>query len=137
VTFGAGRASTVAHMAWPPKIGELLPRAAEAWGMRDKLLGYSLNPEHASGGPKARGFERILGITPKEVERLEAAIRQAILEQPITGVRVKPPYGVHCEVRIELHGLGAKANRVALVLTAWELTDPDAAPRLMNAYITD
>jgi hypothetical protein len=122
---------------WPPKIGKLLPRAAEAWRIREKLLDYSLNAEHTSGGPKARGFERILGITPREVEQLEAAIRQAILQQPITGVRVKPPYGVHCEVRIELHGLGNKSDRVAPVITAWELTDPDAAPRLMNAYITD
>ena len=105
--------------------------------MRDKLLRYALNPEHASGGPKAEGFERILGITAEHVEQLEAAIEHAILEQPISGVRVKPPYGVHCEVQIEIGGLGDKSDRVAEVITAWELADPQAAPRLVNAYITD
>lgn len=124
-------------MSWPPNVGDPLPRASEPWGVRDKLLRYSLNPAHASGGPKAEGFERILGITAEHMEQLEAAIEDAILEQPISGVRVKPPYGVHCEVRIEIGGLGDKSDRVAEVITAWELADPQAAPRLVNAYITD
>ncbi len=50
-------------MGWPPKAGEALPQVAEALGVREKLSDYSLNVTHEDGGPKARGFERILGIT--------------------------------------------------------------------------
>jgi len=43
-------------------LGELLPRGAEAVGVRHKLATYVLNRGHRDGGPKARGFERLLGI---------------------------------------------------------------------------
>ena len=50
----------------PPAVGELLPRAADAFGLRYKLETYSLDPTHKRGGPKARGFELILGAFPKK-----------------------------------------------------------------------
>jgi hypothetical protein len=49
-------------MTWPPRAGELLPNAGEAFGVREKLAGYSLNVSHEHGGPKALGFKLILGI---------------------------------------------------------------------------
>lgn len=67
-------------MTWPPKAGEPLPWAAEAIGVRRKLVGYSLNSTHEDGGPKARGFELILGITVDDVDHLESAIRIGIPE---------------------------------------------------------
>jgi hypothetical protein len=120
---------------WPPEPGEALPRAAEAWGVCEKLAGYSLDTAHESGGPKARGFELILGITLKDIEHLATAILSGIRETPISSVRMRPPYGVHCEVRVGVRGLGTKRGRVVEVTTAWELTDTEAAPRLVNAYI--
>jgi hypothetical protein len=54
---------------------------------------------------------------------------------PVSGVRIRPPYGIHCEVRVPVRGLGAKTERVIEVTTAWELADAGAAPRLVNAYI--
>ncbi len=57
-----------------PVKGELLPRAAEAFGVHVKLATYSLDVSHKKGGPKARGFERILGITIDAIEYLEGAI---------------------------------------------------------------
>ena len=103
--------------------------------MREKLTGYSLDSAHESGGPKARGFELILGITIRDIDYLEGAIQTGVLLAPISGVRVRPPYGVHCEVRVSVRGLGGKSGRVTLVRTAWELTDAGAAPRLVSAYI--
>lgn len=50
--------------------------------MREKLVGYSLNADHKDGGPKARGFERILGITVVHVQHLETAIRSGIAKTP-------------------------------------------------------
>jgi hypothetical protein len=42
------------------------PRAEDAFGIQEKLAGYSLNPHHEDGGPKARSFGRILGITRRK-----------------------------------------------------------------------
>ncbi len=66
-------------MTWPPRIGEPLPRAADAIGVRRKLADYSLDVTHEYGGPKARGFSLILGVTIDDLDYLEAAIRDGIL----------------------------------------------------------
>jgi hypothetical protein len=57
-----------AGVPWPPTIGQQLPLAEQAYGIREKLVAYSLNLDHAVGGPKAAGFERILGIVRADVE---------------------------------------------------------------------
>jgi len=57
----------------PPVEGELLPRAVYAFGTHVKLATYSLNVTHKDGGPKARGFEKILGITIEHIDYLEGA----------------------------------------------------------------
>lgn len=122
-------------MDWPPKIGKPLPRAAEAVGVREKLLGYSLDPTHGHGWAKARGFERILGIAIEDVDYLEAEIRSEILPAPVGAVRNRPPYGIHCEVRVEIRGLGDKSDRVVWATTGWEFAFPGAAPRMTTAYL--
>ena len=80
---------------WPPQVGQRLPRAAEAFGVRYKLGTYSLNPTNKDGGPKARGFDRILGITLDDNEYLEGAIQTGILIVPVSSVRDNPPWGVN------------------------------------------
>ena len=122
-------------MAWPPKVGDPLPRAAEAVGARRKLVTYSLDATHKSGGPKARGFELILGITVRDVDYLEGAIQTGALLVAVSAVRNRLPYGFVCEVRIPVRGLGAKSGRTVTVTTGWMLDNPGAAPRLVNAYI--
>jgi hypothetical protein len=54
----------------PPTIGELLPRAGDAFGVREKLSAYCLNPDHEL---EARGFLQILGIASADVEHLTGA----------------------------------------------------------------
>ena len=44
-------------VSWPPQLGELLPRAEDAYGVHEKLAGYSLNRQHADGGHKAVLFD--------------------------------------------------------------------------------
>ena len=124
-------------MHWPPQIGAPLPRAGEAIGVREKLAGYSLDPNHWKGGPKARGFELILGITLNEIEHLASAIEAGVLDIAVSDVRDNSPYGFTCEVLVPVGGLGARSSRVIVVTTAWELTDARAFPRLVNAYIRD
>jgi hypothetical protein len=120
---------------WSPRAGELLPRAAEATGVRLKLAGYSLNMTHEDGGPKARGFERVLGITIDAIDYLEEAIYRGILVLPVRTVRDNPPWGVICVVMVPVRGLGEKSERVVDVRTAWALDYPGAAPRLASAYL--
>jgi hypothetical protein len=121
-------------MSWPPKIGELLPRGAEAIGVREKLVDYSLNPEQEDGASKARGFALILGITVEHVDHLEAEIRSGILTTPVGSTRDNPPYGLNCVVDVPVRGVGDKRERTVTVRTAWLISDEGAAPRLVSAY---
>jgi hypothetical protein len=122
-------------MPWSPIAGELLPRGAEAVGVRRKLATYVLNRGHQDGGPKARGFERLLGITIDDVDHLEAQIMRGILQTPTSAVRYNPPYGVNCVVEVPVRGIGSKCHHAANVRTVWEFADANAAPRLVSAYI--
>jgi hypothetical protein len=122
-------------VSWPPTIGERLPRAGEASGVREKLIAYCLNVEHELGGPKASGFQRILGIGLADVEYLANALLAAVREAPITEVRDNAPFGLLCEVRIRVAGLREQRDRAAAVRTVWELRHPDDRPRLVTAYI--
>ena len=117
-----------------PAVGELLPRAAEAFGLRYKLETYSLDVTHKDGGPKARGFELILGITIDAIDYLETQILARVLDTPISEVRDNPPHGVNCAVDIQVRGIGATADRVATVRTAWIISTPGDPPRLVNAF---
>jgi hypothetical protein len=118
-----------------PTVGELLPRASEAFGISEKLSGYCLNLEHEVGAAKARAFEQILAIRSRDVAHLADALQRGVLREPISAVRDNAPFGVLCEVRIPVSGLGARKDRVSLVTTAWELRGRDSRPRLVTAYI--
>jgi hypothetical protein len=102
--------------------------------MRYKLSTYSLNDGHAFGGPKARGFEAILGISIEAVDYLEAELRTGILNTPISSIRNNQPHGLNCVVEVPIRGLGDKDVRVVPVRTIWEITGRDARPRLVNAF---
>lgn len=116
-------------------MGKTLPRAADAFGVREKLASYSLDPRHAVGGPKARGFERILGITVETIEYLVEEILAGILDAPVCAARSNPPFGINCAVELPIAGIGLHSQRTAIVRTIWELAEADAAPRLVSAYI--
>lgn len=122
-------------MPWPPAIGQQLPRADQAFGIREKLGAYCLNVDHEIGGAKARGFQRILGIGLADLDDLTEALRTGVLAAPVTDVRDNTPFGVLCEVRIPVAGLRERRDRVVAVTTSWELRDADDRPRLVTAYI--
>jgi uncharacterized protein DUF6883 len=122
-------------VSWPPKIGELLPRAAEAVGVHRKLATYSLAVGHRRGGPKAVLFERLLGITLEHVDHLAEEIRAGVLAAPIISVRDNAPHGVNCHVRIPVRGVGIHQARVIAITTGWQLRYVGDRPRLVSAYI--
>lgn len=122
-------------MPWPPTIGQQLPRAELAFGIREKLAAYCLNPDHEIGGPKAQGFRQILGIELADLEYLAEALRAGILTAPTTNLRDNAPFGVLCEVRIPVGGLREHHHRTVAVTTSWGLRHAGDAPRLVTAYI--
>ena len=118
-----------------PQVGDPLPRDTEAFGVRDKLESYSLNRAHKDGGPKALGFERILGITIDDIDYLEAQITSGVLRAPIASIREKPPHGTHYVLELPVRGIGSHSGRTANVRTVWEIAEPGDPPRLVSAYI--
>ncbi len=102
--------------------------------MREKLANYSLNVANLVGGPKARGFALILGITIDHIDYLEDAIRTGVLERPISQVRDNSPHGINCVVEVPVRGIGPKRARVIDVRTIWELRVRGARPRLVSAF---
>jgi hypothetical protein len=122
-------------VSWPPQIDEPLPRSEIAFGIRSKLVAYSLAPDHPAGGPKARGFAVVLGITAEDVDHLVAEIEANLSACRVSAIRANPPYGYLCEVRVPVRGLGDLRERRVEVVTSWELLADGAAPRLVTAYI--
>jgi hypothetical protein len=121
-------------MGWPPQVGELLPRAEEAFEVRKKLIGYSLNRNHQDGGWKAYGFDSILGITLDHVDDLEREIRIGIRRTPITSVSLSA-YGMRCVVEFPVRGVGDLGARRINLRTVWQFSDPHARPRLLTAFL--
>jgi hypothetical protein len=115
-------------------VGELLPDGGTAVGVRRKLASYSLDRAHGDGGPKARGFERILDIAIEDIDYLEGAIQTGILAVPISAVRDSQPWGVSCVVMVPVRGLGEKTGRVIDVKTVWLLTGAGDPPRMTTAF---
>jgi hypothetical protein len=118
----------------PPVVGELLPRAAGAFGVRVKLATYALDPTNKVAASKVRGFERILGITLEDIDYLEGAIYTGVLVVPVSSVRDNPPWGPKCVVDLPIRGRGEKSGRVINVRTVWEIVGGADPPRLVNAY---
>lgn len=116
-----------------PRVGELLPRAAAAFGVHYKLETYSLSATNEVGAPKARGFELILGITIEAIDYLQAQILARILDTPIGEVRDNQPHGINYVVDIQVRGIGAKADRVITVRTVWIISAQGDPPRLVTA----
>jgi hypothetical protein len=122
-------------MWWPPRVGEPLPRAAEAVGVWRKLAMYSLAMGHEDGGPKAYLFEQLLGITLADVHHLEAEIMRELPRRPVTRAWVKADGAVGCGVLVPVRGVHLHHARVMPVTTGWELRYVGDRPRLVTAYI--
>jgi hypothetical protein len=121
-------------MGWPPQVGELLPRAEEAFGVHYKLATYSLAVDHSVGGPKAKGFTEILGISLESIEYLEGVIHAEITRAPIKATHQNQPHGIHCVVEFPVRGIGERSGVIARLRTVW-MSNPQVPPRLVSAYL--
>lgn len=112
-----------------------LPDAENAYNVYEKLGTYSLDLHHDVGGDKAQAFLEILGIGIDDIQYLVSALLKEILEIPVTAVRPNPPWGFNCNVIVPVKGLREHEERMADVLTSWELRFEGDRPRLVTAYI--
>jgi hypothetical protein len=120
-------------VSWPPQICELLPRAEDAYGVDEKLLNYSLKTGHPRG--KAEAFARALAVTADDLDYIAEALLSGTRTTPVSGVRPAGVHGCHCEVIVQVRGLRGRTDRVANVLTAWQIRWEGDRPRLITAYI--
>lgn len=95
----------------------------------EKLTGYCLNPNHASGKHKAKVFASALGITVENADDLRtlivrAAIAGEVIQQGSTefGQLYKVDWTVPDQESIVLR-------------TLWEITVEQPNPRLVSAFI--
>jgi hypothetical protein len=86
-------------VSWPPQIGDLLPRAEDAYGVREKLVDYSLKAGHPRG--KAEGFARALAVTADDLDYIADALLSGLRTTPMSGVRPAGVHGFHCEVIVQ------------------------------------
>lgn len=107
-------------------MGERLPNAANAVILKQKLAGYCLNLEHGDGGPKARAFRDVLGISANDWAYLRDQILAGVREASVTGRRERT-----LEVFVEVVGLN---GAMATVKTGWEMRD--GKPHLVTAFIS-
>jgi Domain of unknown function (DUF6883) len=121
-------------VTWPPEIGQLLPNADEAYGICDKLARYSLKAGHPK--QKAEGFAQVLGITTDDLEYLTQVLLDGARTNPVSGIRDRGERGVVCDVVVPVRGLGRRTERVANVLTGWEIRWDGDPPRLVTAFVT-
>lgn len=112
-------------MAWPPRVGEALPRGQDAWCEQPKWSEWILSPRG-----HAPEWEAILRVGSEDTDALWDAIAAAVVEAPVYGVRVAQGGGMLCEVRFEL----SVRERDAIAVTVWHLAHDGAAPRLVTAY---
>jgi hypothetical protein len=115
---------SVGSVQWPPRIGDVLPRAEDAWCTQAKLVDWIL-AEHGH----ANQWRRVFHVEAEDADQVWELIAEAVLTAPITALRgdgTRTSYGVLINVTVN--------DRFAPVLTAWHYEHEGAAPRLVTAY---
>lgn len=107
-----------------------LPNAEKAFVDVTKLRDYSLNPEHESGGHKARVFQAALGLTLNDAEWLRVAVLR-IARNGDAAVGKRSSFGQKYVIDAEL----TLNERTAIVRTAWIVENGTDFPRLVSCYV--
>ncbi len=110
--------------SWPPKVGELLPRAAKAYATPEKLAWILSEEGHG------REWARLLRVGEHDTRRFWATIARAVVDARIRKVIDRQPEGVVCGVETAL----TIGGRTAKTLTSWHYEHTLDAPRLVTAY---
>ncbi|NCJ06604.1 hypothetical protein GS597_08825 [Synechococcales cyanobacterium C] len=106
-----------------------LPNGAYAIISMEKLTGYCLNPNHASGKHKARVFASVLGITAENAEDLRQLIAQAATEGEVIQ-QDATTFGHLYKVDWRIDDQDS-----VILRTLWEIRGNQPKPRLVSAFI--
>jgi len=98
--------------------------------VRQKLIGYCLNKSHRTGRHKARVFESVLGITPKNAGLLADALRLAARE---SDAKIKDESIDATKFEIECFVTGPRG--AAVVRSGWIIERDTEIPRLTSCYV--
>lgn len=109
---------------WPPRVGELLPRAREAFAEPQKLRWILSAEGHG------REWARVLRIGPQDTAVFWEAIGMGALEAPIFKVNDRAAHGIGCAIHCAL----IIGRRTARARIAWHHKHAFDAPRLVTAY---
>jgi Domain of unknown function (DUF6883) len=107
-----------------------LPNSEKAFVDIAKLRDYSLNPEHESGGHKARVFRASLGLTLEDAEWLRLELLR-IAREGHAVVGELSPFGQKYVVDAAF----TVNARTAIVRTAWIIENGSDFPRLVSCYV--
>lgn len=107
-----------------------LPNAETAVVDMAKLKDYSLNPDHESGGHKARVFRAALGLTINDAEWLRSQVLTIAREGEATEGEFSP-FGRKYVIDAEL----THNEQRAIVRIAWMIENGKDFPRLVSCYV--
>jgi len=111
---------------WPT-----LPNADPAQVSEAKLRDYVLHPAHPQGGPKARVFAAVLGITRTDWQYLRRALLTGVRTAPAQ-LRATTQWGALYDVAIDVTGPAGRMHRVR---TGWIIRAGEDQPQLLTAYV--
>ena len=97
---------------------------------KDKLTGYVLNENHATGGHKARLFKKTLGISSTHWRYLRNRIVKALPSAKLHKTRITD-HGIQYHAVVPILGRNGKTKQV---LTGW-IVQSDQNARLTTAYL--
>jgi hypothetical protein len=95
-----------------------------------KLREYSLNPQHESGGHKARVFRAALGLTINDAEWLRTEMLR-IAREGDAKIGEVSQFGQKYLIDEQL----TFNERTAIVRTAWIIENGKDFPRLITCYV--
>jgi hypothetical protein len=85
-----------------PKIGEPLPNAHLARIPKAKLYDYALDPTHPRGGPKARLWRAVFGLTRGDWRHVRSQLRNGVRDAPVSDIHAG--FVTTYEVIVTVHG---------------------------------
>ena len=95
-----------------------------------KLTDYCLNLEHMEGKHKARVFKSALGLSLDNVEKLQAALFEAVQTQPAISIQ-QNTYGQKYVVDFMM----THFYKRAMVRSVWMVRHTEGFPRLVTCYV--
>lgn len=109
-----------------------LPNVENADIPLKKLSNYALDPQHPTGGHKARRIKAALGFEAKDAEQLAMMLRAELPAHPAQA-GVSNAWGRLFYVDIPLTGPSGKA----IVRTSWIIDEGQDVPRLTSFYVKE